>query len=257
MDGEKWTVKEFAEKADITTQRVSQLMRKRLKQFVIEENGQKYILSSALPEVLQARKKQGYKAKSETVSETVSEIPETVSETLVKDFQAELDAVKAERDKLRQDLHALEITAAVSAAERNAARQHELEQAATIRALTESLHMAQEQCASLTAALSAAQSLHAGTLIEHRETAASVNQSDDLAKRDAVTVNQADVVKHDAPRPDMQKVHGVAKHHTPKTDMIDDKETTEKRQKGLFRFKLSSLFNRSFVKNNEKSRKIK
>lgn len=206
MDGEKWTVKEFAEKADITTQRVSQLMRKRLKQFVIEENGQKYILSSALPEVLQARLKQGYRAKSETVSETVSDIPETVSETLVKDLQAELDALRAERDMLRQDLHALEIAAADAAARLDEVRKHEAEQAQTITTLNESLRMAL---------------FHAGTLRGQLEQAAqrpddalakrdAIISTEGIAKRDAVTVIQTDDANDNGKKPE-QQMHEVVK----------------------------------------------
>ena len=209
MDGGQWlTVRQFADAAGVSIQAVYQRLDKDLTSYLKTENGRKFVNSDALQFV----------GDSSTCKET--------DKQLTRDLQAALDAVPEERDQLRQDLHALEISAAVSAAERDAARQHEDEQAATIRALTESLHMAQEQCASLTAALSAAQSLHAGTLIEHRETAASVNQSDDLAKRDAiistddiakrdaVTVNQADVAKHDAPtkHPERKKAHGVVNH---------------------------------------------
>lgn len=76
---EKLTITEFANRAGCSPQRVSQLLRKSLKPFQVIENGRKYVLSGALPIVLEAREKQGYRKSFETVSETVSSPYETVS----------------------------------------------------------------------------------------------------------------------------------------------------------------------------------
>lgn len=190
MDGGQWlTVRQFADAAGVSIQAVYQRLDKDLTSYLKTENGRKFVNSDALQFV----------GDSSTCQE--------VDKQLTRDLQAALDAVTAERDQLRQDLHALEISAAVSATERDAARQHEQEQAATIRALTKSLHMAQEQCASLTAALSAAQALHAGSIAGQLEQAAK-HSDDDIAKRDAVT---EDVVEHDAlaKHPERKKAHGV------------------------------------------------
>lgn len=195
MDGGQWlTVRQFADAAGVSIQAVYQRLDKDLKSYLKTEDGRKFVNSDALQFV----------GDSSTCKET--------DKQLTRDLQAALDAVTAERDQLRQDLHALEISAAVSAAERDAARQHEQEQAETIRALTKSLHMAQEQCASLTAALSAAQSLHAGTLIEHRETVASVNQSD---ASKPIVEQSPDKPDHPAKHTERKKAHEV-KPHAPK-----------------------------------------
>lgn len=77
--GEKLTIAEFAARAGCSPQRVSQLLQKSLKPFQIIESGRKYVLSDALPIVLEAREKQGYRKSFETVSETVSNSCETVS----------------------------------------------------------------------------------------------------------------------------------------------------------------------------------
>lgn len=172
MSGEKWlTVRQFADAAGVTTEAVRQRLAKDLQSYVKMENGRRFIDSEALQFIGKARASQGL---DKDLTRTCKELD--------KDLQSEIEAIKDECSRLRQDLHALEISAAVSAAERDAARQHEHEQAATITALTESLHMAQKQCAEekeehkstkaelsaaraeLSAALERAQSLHAGTI---------------------------------------------------------------------------------------------
>lgn len=101
--GEKLTIAEFAARAGCTPQRVSQLLQKSLKQFQVIENGRKYILSDGLQVVFDARKKQGYKANSETVSETLANSCETVSSP---DFQAKMDELTAELDRCRAESEA-------------------------------------------------------------------------------------------------------------------------------------------------------
>ena len=94
-NGEKLTIAEFASRAGCTPQRVSQLLRKSLKEFQIVENGRKYILSDGLKVVLDAREKQGYRKGNETVSETVSNAFETVSSSKkIAELTAELEKVK-------------------------------------------------------------------------------------------------------------------------------------------------------------------
>lgn len=203
MDGGQWlTVQEFAKAAGVSDKAIYSRLNRDLKPYLKTDKKRKYVNSAALDSInfqsVEARTKQEDSNRINLIQE--------------------VEQLKAERDQLRQDLHALEISAAVAAAERDAARQHEQEQAATIRALTESLHMAQEQTAALTAALTAAQSLHAGTIRGQLEQAAQ-RPDDDLAKRDAVISTDgiakrdavtADVVKHDVPRPDRQKAHGAS-----------------------------------------------
>ena len=103
--GEKLTIAEFAARAGCSPQRVSQLLRKSLKQFQVIENGRKYVLSDALPIVLEAREKQGYRKSFETVSETVSNSCETVSgPEEVERLTAELAAAADQLDQMRAEL---------------------------------------------------------------------------------------------------------------------------------------------------------
>lgn len=107
--GEKLTISEFAARAGCTTQRVSQLLRKSLKQFQVIENGRKYILSDGLQVVLEAREKQGYRKSFETVSETLANSCETVSNP---ELQAEIDELTAELNETRAALDAVKPQAA-------------------------------------------------------------------------------------------------------------------------------------------------
>lgn len=58
--GEKLTIAEFATRAGISKQRVYQLLNKTLKDYLVIENGRKYIDSTGIEEVEEARKKQGF-----------------------------------------------------------------------------------------------------------------------------------------------------------------------------------------------------
>ena len=207
--GEKLTIAEFAARAGCTTQRVSQLLRKSLKQFQVIENGRKYILSDGLQVVLEAREKQGYRKSFETVSETLTNSCETVSSP---ELQAEIDELTAELSETRAELDAArdqlnrqaneltrakadleaareqrqkaEIRAAGAEAAADAERKRAdaaeqqcrvkddqaAQQAKTVAALTASLQTAQEHAKELNAALTAAQALHAGTIQKQLET---------------------------------------------------------------------------------------
>lgn len=196
MDGGQWlTVQEFATAAGVSDKAIYSRLNGDLKPYLKTDKKRKYVNSAALDSVnfqsVESRKNQEDSNRINLIQE--------------------VERLKAERDQLRQDLHALEIAAAVSAAERDAARQHELEQAQTIKALTESLRIAQEQ-------LTSAMSLHAGTIRGQLEQAAQhpdddLTKRDPIAKRDAVTVIQADGAnengKKPEQRPDRQKAHKV------------------------------------------------
>ena len=58
--GEKLTIAEFATRAGISKQRVYQLLNKTLKDYLVIENGRKYIDSTGIEEIEEARKKQGF-----------------------------------------------------------------------------------------------------------------------------------------------------------------------------------------------------
>ena len=100
---EKLSIAEFADRAGCTKQRIYQLLNNRLKPFTITENGRKYILSSGIETVLQARDAQGYRNSLTTKCETVEQENETVSSP---DFQAEIDELTAELDRCRAESEA-------------------------------------------------------------------------------------------------------------------------------------------------------
>lgn len=191
--GEKLTIAEFAQRAGCTPQRVSQLLRNRLKEFQVIENGRKYVLSSGLQEVLQARERQGYKANSETVSnscETVSSAEAQAAEA--EKLRADLAETRAALDSAQDLLKAAELKAAAADAERkraDAAEQHctalqnQLQAMQTqLDGITAALQAEQEHAAELTQALTAAQALHAGTIATQKQLAmqeeAPADQSD-------------------------------------------------------------------------------
>ncbi len=58
--GEKLTIAEFATRAGISKQRVYQLLNKTLKDYLVIENGRKYIDPTGIEEIEEARKKQGF-----------------------------------------------------------------------------------------------------------------------------------------------------------------------------------------------------
>ena len=190
---EKLTITEFANRAGCSPQRVSQLLQKSLKQFQVIENGRKYVLSDALPIVLEAREKQGYRKSCETVSETVSNSCETVSDSeevakltaelasaadqlkqvwteLIEARQRAADAdqkaqtIAAEIDRIRADLEAareqrqkaeIRAAAAEAAAEAERKRADAAEQQCRVKD-DQAAHSAQTVTA-LTAALQTAQ----------------------------------------------------------------------------------------------------
>lgn len=181
-NGEKLTIAEFASRAGCTPQRVSQLLRKSLKEFQIVENGRKYILSDGLKVVLDAREKQGYRKGNETVSETVSNAFETVSSSKkIAELTAELEKVKqlnfdqtitidrltGECEQMREiTAQAREKAAAADEARKRAdAAEHQCAvKDEQIEALTAALQSAQQQAAELTTALAASQALQAGQI---------------------------------------------------------------------------------------------
>lgn len=216
MDGGQWlTVQEFATAAGVSDKAIYSRLSGDLKSYLKTDKKRKYVNSAALDSVnfqsVESRKNQEDSNRINLIQE--------------------VERLKAERDQLRQDLHALEISAAVAAAERDAAQRHETEQVQTIRALSESLQREQEQCASLREALTAAQSLHAGTLRGQLEQAAQ-RQDDALAKRDAVT---ADVVKHDTPakHTERKKAHGVVKRPPINPDKVHGDSPKKKKPGGI------------------------
>ena len=136
MDQQYLTVKQFASRAGCTTQRVYQLLPKRLQPFLKTENGVKYIHEDGLQVVMQARVAQGF---DKTLQPSTP--PPEVQEPA---------APSPELVLLRETVAAL--TAQLDAKDQQLA------------SLTEALTVAQRTQQQLSDALAAAQALHAGTI---------------------------------------------------------------------------------------------
>ena len=137
MDQQYLTVKQFAERAGVSTQRVYQLLTKSLQEFTKTEHGKKYISIEGL-RVFEKDPLQG----------------------LAKDLQSNLQEVaSSETEILRETVEVLRRQLAIKD-EQLAAKDKQ------IGDLTAALLSSQEQHKALTDALTTAQALHAGTIQE-------------------------------------------------------------------------------------------
>lgn len=142
------TVKQFAEQAGVSTQRIYQLLTKSLQPFCKIENGNKYLSV----EGLKVFNKEGLQ---EVTNELQSDL-----QGLAKDLPSGLQEVaKGENELLKETIEALKQQLTVKD-EQLAAKDKQLGD------LTAALLSAQEQHKALTDALTAAQALHAGTIQE-------------------------------------------------------------------------------------------
>ena len=137
MDQQYLTVKQFAERAGVSTQRVYQLLTKSLQEFTKTEHGKKYRSIEGL-RVFEKDPLQG----------------------LAKDLQSNLQGVASpETEILRETVEVLRRQLAIKD-EQLAAKDKQ------IGDLTAALLSSQEQHKALTDALTTAQALHAGTIQE-------------------------------------------------------------------------------------------
>lgn len=119
--GEKLTIAEFAARAGCSKQRVYQLLNKTLQPFTITENGQKYILSSGIEAVMNARKKQGFNKSLTTLEQDLNnplqtlENPEQAQK--IEELTAELDRCRAESEAKTGELDTIRAEAAKNAAD--------------------------------------------------------------------------------------------------------------------------------------------
>lgn len=138
MDNQQYlTVKQFADRAGVSTQRIYQLLSKSLQEFCKVENGTKYLSVEGL-----------------------KVFDKEPLQELDKDLQSDLQGVaKPEIDLMRETIEALRQQLSVKD-EQLAAKDKQ------IGDLTAALLSSQEQHKALTDALTAAQALHAGTIQE-------------------------------------------------------------------------------------------
>lgn len=159
MEQQYLTVKQFAERAGVSTQRIYQLLTKSLQEFTKVENGTKYISIEGL-RVFD--------------KEPLQEV--------AKDLQSDLQEVAtSETELLRETIETLRQQLTVKD-EQLAAKDKQ------IGDLTAALLSSQEQHKALTDALTAAQALHAGT-IQERLTAQADNSEGQSEVMAAETVS--------------------------------------------------------------------
>ena len=145
------TVKQFAEQAGVSTQRIYQLLTKSLQPFCKSEGGVKYISIEGLSAF-----------NKEHLQEVAKDLPSNL-QPLAKEFKesetSENEFLKETIETLRQQL-AVKDEQIAAKDEQLAAKDKQLED------LTATLRSSQEQQKALTDALTAAQALHAGTIQE-------------------------------------------------------------------------------------------
>ena len=203
------TVKQFAERAGVSTQRIYQLLTKSLQEFCKTENGTKYIsvaglsvfskpalqpLAKDLPSDLQGLAKDlpsDLQEKDTLETELLKETIEALRQQLtVKDGQlAVMDAQLSVKD---EQLATKDVQLSVKD-EQLAAKDKQLAD------LTAALVSAQEQHKALTDALTAAQALHAGTL---QERLVDQSGSSEGQQREAAVVEDVSVAEAPAQEPE-------------------------------------------------------
>ena len=146
MEQQYLTVKQFAERAGVSTQRVYQLLTKSLQEFTKTEHGKKYISIEGL-RVFEKDPLQ------DLAKDLQSDLPSTCKEETPGEI---VSLLQSTLDLLQQQL---------------------TEKDKQISSLLEQIKTKDKQIGDLTERLTAAQALHAGTLREHLETAPEARQS--------------------------------------------------------------------------------
>ena len=181
------TVAEFAVLADISKQRVYQLLNNRLNAYVVTKNGTKMIRESGIEAVKQARVKQGFNkslkdssqdliAEIETLKAQNAELTEQLEKAkhsrveqglTIERITAECERTRQCEEQAREKLENVLREAAVAESEHKRADAAEHQCAVKdeqIAALTAALQSAQQQAAELTTALATSQALQAGQI---------------------------------------------------------------------------------------------
>ena len=199
-ENSQWlTVKQFADAAGVSTQRIYQRLAKDLQVYCKEENGSKYINSDGLalfsvgkcvqnnckeiaiplPRSLQEEKQlenNAFRQEIVQLKQEISQITSELAEVKLQKEQAEIRAAAAEAEKKRAD--AAEAQCHVKDQQLADQLKAKDEQ---ISNLTTALITAQQQATDLTAALTAAQALHAGTIQERLSEQSSISGESDSA----------------------------------------------------------------------------
>lgn len=177
MDEQQYlTVKQFAERAGVSTQRIYQLLTKSLQEFCKTENGTKYISAAGLSVFSKTALQPLAKDLPSNLQELAKDLPSDLQEKEILETELLKETIEVLRQQLTvKDGQIAAMDAQLSVKdEQLATKDSQLavkdEQLAAkdkqLADLTAALVSAQEQHKALTDALTAAQALHAGTLQE-------------------------------------------------------------------------------------------
>ena len=156
------TVKQFAERAGVSTQRIYQLLTKSLQEFCKTENGTKYISVAGLSVFSKPALQPLAKDLPSNLQGLAKDLPSDLQE---KDT-LETELLKETIEALRQQLTVKDGQLAAMDAQLSVKDEQLAAKDKQLADLTAALVSAQEQHKALTDALTAAQALHAGTLQE-------------------------------------------------------------------------------------------
>ena len=163
MDEQQYlTVKQFAERAGVSTQRIYQLLTKSLQEFCKTENGTKYISVAGLSVFSKPALQPLAKDLPSNLQGLAKDLPSDLQE---KDT-LETELLKETIEALRQQLTVKDGQLAAMDAQLSVKDEQLAAKDKQLADLTAALVSAQEQHKALTDALTAAQALHAGTLQE-------------------------------------------------------------------------------------------
>lgn len=171
MDNNYLTVKQFADRAGVSTQRIYQLLGKSLQEFTKTENGTKYISIEGL-----------------------RVFDKEPMQELDKDLQSNLQGVASpETELLKETIEALRQQLTVKD-EQLAAKDKQ------IGDLTAALLSSQEQHKALTDALTAAQALHAGTIQERLTVAEQSNAAEEVTAASSSVPDEEEPTREQQPK---------------------------------------------------------
>ena len=172
MDNQQYlTVKQFADRAGVSTQRIYQLLTKSLQEFCKVENGTKYLSVEGL-----------------------KVFDKEPMQELDKDLQSNLQALPSpEIDLMRETIEALRQQLSVKD-EQLAAKDKQ------IGDLTAALLSSQEQHKALTDALTAAQALHAGTIQERLTVAEQPNAAEEVTAASSSVPDEEEPTREQQPK---------------------------------------------------------
>lgn len=196
MDEQQYlTVKQFAERAGVSTQRIYQLLTKSLQEFCKTENGTKYISVAGLS----VFSKSALQPLAKDLPSNLQELAKGLPSDLQEKDTLETELLKATIEALQQQLTVKDGQIAAMDAQLSVKDEQLAAKDKQLADLTAALMSAQEQHKALTDALTAAQALHAGTL---QERLVDQSGSSEGQQREAAVVEDVSVAEAPAQEPE-------------------------------------------------------